>query len=161
MPYRKPSTPSGAAGLAAVLLLALAVLTAPAAVGQDAALPGLKGGELREADLERGAFIVVVWTSWSPQCRDIVTRVNDLQDRWGQKARVLTINLQEDREEVEAFLAGKSLKSPVYLDADGAFSKKHAVTRLPGLIVFLDGGIPYRGQLPRDPDKVLGDALGE
>ena len=85
--------------------------------------------------------------------------MNPLAARWASQARVVTVNFQEDRPAVERFLAGKGLAAPVFLDADGAFSKKYAVATLPGLLVVKDGQVTYRGKLPDDPDRVIGEAL--
>ncbi|MFP5287091.1 MAG: TlpA family protein disulfide reductase, partial [Thermoanaerobaculia bacterium] len=118
------------------------------------------GGEsLSDADLARGATIVVVWASWSPRSRDIAGRVAPLVSRWSGRARVVTVNFQEDRQAVSGFLAGKALGAPVCLDPDGAFSKKYNVATLPGLLVVKDGQVAYRGKLPDDPDRVLADLL--
>lgn len=125
----------------------------------DVRLPGLDGGQLTSADLARGTTLVVVWASWSPRCRDIVERVNALSAKWSGRARVVTVDFQEEPAEVERFLAGKSLAAPVYLDRDGEFSKAHAVATLPGLIVFSDGQARFQGKLPADPDAVIADAL--
>src|SRR5882672_7074157 len=91
-------------------LLALACLfAAGSAAAQDIRLQGLKGEHLADADMAKGTTIVVFWTSWSPHSRDIVARVNPLAQRWGGKARVVTVNFQEERPAVESFLAGKGL----------------------------------------------------
>jgi len=142
--------------LFAALFAALAV--APLAA-QGVRLRGLDGSELADGDLARGATVAVIWASWSPRSRDIVERVNPIAARWGAQARVVTVDFQEDRPAVERFLAGKGLAAPVYLDADGAFSKKYAVATLPGLLVVKDGQVTYRGKLPDDPDRVIGEAL--
>jgi thiol-disulfide isomerase/thioredoxin len=131
----------------------------PPAAAQDIRLSCLGGESLSDADLARGATIVVVWASWSPRSRDIVERVNPLVSRWSGRARVVTVNFQEDRQAVAAFLAGKNLGAPVCLDPDGSFSKKHNVATLPGLLVVKDGQVAYRGKLPDDPDRVLADLL--
>ncbi len=47
------------------------------------------------------------------------------------------------------------MNAPVYLDRDGSFSKKHAVTWLPGMVVFQDGKIPYKGRFAADADRTL------
>lgn len=145
-----------------VFALAWFVLQLAASVvyAQDLRLSGLRGEELRESDLGSQPTIVVVWASWSPRGRDIDRRVNALTERWGGQARVITVNFQEDRDTVEKFLADKNLGAPVFLDADGAFSKKYAVTNLPGLLVFKDGNTAYRGKLSDDPDSVIGEILG-
>lgn len=142
--------------VAAVVLAGL--FSAPLAA-QPVNLPGLDGGALRQADLDQGKVVAVVWASWSPRCRDIVERVNGLVDRWGGQARVVTVDFQEERGDIQGFLAGKSLRAPVYLDADGAFSKKYAITSLPGLVVMVNGNAAYAGKLPDDPGRVLGDLL--
>ena len=145
----------------AVLCAVLALLTfAFPAAAQGVLLHGLGGEQLAEADLAQGATIFVVWTSWSPHCRDIVERVNPLVQRWSGKARVVTLNFQDDRQAVEGFLAGKSLGTTVFLDSDGAFSKKYALTNLPGLLIIKDGKVVYKGKLPGDPDRVIVEVLG-
>ena len=151
--------PRWLAAALALLLLGAALVPAPASA-QGVRLPGLQGGQLTDGDLAQGATVVVVWASWSPRGKDIVDRVNAIQSRWGSRARVVTVNFQEDRGTVEGFLAGKGLAVPVYLDADGAFSKKHAVTNLPGLLVVRDGNVAYRGKLPADPASILNETLG-
>lgn len=144
-------------------LVAVATIAGAFAGGAGAAggvrLPGLGGGELTDSELARGTHVLVVWASWSPRCRDIVERANAIQARWGDRARVATIDFQEDPAEVERFLRGKGLKVPVYLDRDGEFSKSMAITWLPGLLVYRDGAVRHQGRLPADPDSVLADAL--
>lgn len=145
--------------VALALAAGLAAASARLAAQGGVRLAGLTGGQLTEGDLASGATIVVIWASWSPRSRDIVERVNPLAQHWGGRARVVTVNFQEDRGVVEGFLAGKNLAAPVFLDPDGVFSKKYAVATLPGLLVVKDGNVAYRGKLPDDPDRVLGELL--
>jgi thiol-disulfide isomerase/thioredoxin len=144
---------------ATAALAFLAALAAPVSA-QDIRLQGLGGEQLADSDLSRGVTIVVLWASWSPRSRDIAARVNPLARRWGGQARVVTVNFQEDRAAVEKFLAGKDFGAAVFLDPNGAFSKKYAVATLPGLLIVKDGQVVYRGKLPEDPDRVIGEFLG-
>lgn len=144
--------------LVLALLAGFAGQLAPASA-QGPVLQGLGGERLSEADLAQGATIFVVWASWSPRSRDVVPRINQVAQRWGGKARVVTVNFQEDRGAVESFLAGKGMGATVFLDADGAFSKKYAVATLPGLLIIKDGRVAYRGKLPDDPDRVIAEIL--
>jgi thiol-disulfide isomerase/thioredoxin len=147
------------------LLVAVAAALAAGAVALAAGLapsfrlPGLAGGELTSPDLARGKTLIVVWASWSPRCRDIVERANALDARWKGEARVVTVDFQEDAATVRAFLKGKGLAVPVYLDGDGEFSKALAVTSLPGLVVVRDGDVRYQGRLPADADATIAEAL--
>jgi thiol-disulfide isomerase/thioredoxin len=151
--------PLAAFGLAALLLAGLLGNGAAPASAEDFVLQGLRGGRLVESDLAQGTTIFVVWASWSPKSRGVVERVNAISNRWGGKARVATVNFQENRQAVEQFLAGKGLSAEVFLDESGAFSKKYSVATLPGLLVVKDGKIVYRGKLPDDPDPVIANLL--
>lgn len=127
-------------------------------------LVGLESGQLSEADLEHGVTILVVWASWSPRCRDVAARIHALAASWSSRARVASVVFQEDPETVRRFLDdqnldGKDLSAPVFIDTSGAFSKKHAVTALPSLLVFDAGKTAFRGKLPSDPDAVIERAL--
>lgn len=141
--------------------LLLSVLVALPGVAQPRGfkLQKLGGGEFVAGDLDQGTTVVVVWASWSPRCRDIVARTNALVDKWGDQARVVTVDFQEDPGAVRDFLDGQRLRAPVYLDQDGTFSKRYAVTHLPGLLVFQDGQTRFSGRLSRDPDTLISQSL--
>jgi thiol-disulfide isomerase/thioredoxin len=148
--------------VAGLLVLGLFALSAQPVLAQGRAveLHGLNGGKLTEAALQSGVSIVVVWASWSPRCRDIVDRLNALDGRWGAQASVVSVNFQEERPAIEQFLAGQNLKVPVFIDGRGAFAKQYAVTTLPGLLIYKDGEVAYRGKLPNDTDALIGRILG-
>lgn len=130
------------------------------AQGRPFRLQGLDGGDLLPTDFDQGIVIAVVWASWSPRCRDIVQRVNAIADRWGDRARVISINFQEDRSEAESFLKNQQSRAKVYLDEDGAFSKRYSVTHLPGLVIFRDGKTAFSGKLSNSPDSLIEQTLG-
>ncbi len=144
---------------AALALTALLTGSLSPAAAQGMVLQGLQGDRLSEADLSQGSTIVVVWASWSPRSRDIVGRVNSLVEKWGGQARVVTVNFQDERSNVEGFLAGKGLNAPVYLDLEGTFSKKHSVATLPGLLIVKNGRVVFSGKLPDDPDRTIAERL--
>lgn len=165
MSCRLPNARSGpsavwvAATLLAVTLGLLALLVPSSSAQTGLTLRGLGGESMTEAELTRGPTVIVVWASWSPRGRDVVSRVSRIQSRWGSASRVVMVNFQEDRATIEEFLQGRRPPVPVLMDPDGAFAKKHAVTTLPGLLVFQGGRVAYRGRLPDDPDDVLADLL--
>ncbi len=118
-------------------------------------LPGLAGDSLTVADLDRGATLLVVWASWSPRCRDIGERIDRLAETWSDRARVASVVFQEDPETVRQNVDRQALRAPVYLDPSGDFSKQHAVTTLPMLLIFRDGELVFRGKLAANPDAVI------
>ncbi len=147
--------------VSAVLVLGtfLLVVGAGSLQAQGWRLSGLDGESLSEAQVGQGATIVVVWASWSPKSRDIVEKVNQIAERWSGKARVVTVTFQEEQSAVSGFLAGKGLRVPVFLDSDGAFSRRFSIATLPGLLVLKDGQVSYRGKLPEDPDAVIAELV--
>jgi hypothetical protein len=146
---------------AATLSVVALLLALPGAgYSQELELPGLDGGRLSESDLSEGTHIIVFWTSWAPRGRDVVERVNGLADRWGSRARVSTINFQEDESAVRTFLEGKStLKARVFLDRDGDLSKKHRVNSAPWLLILKEGRTSFSDKLPDDPHSVVAQVL--
>ena len=143
-------------GLACLLVAALVPAQASA---QGLQLAKIGGGTVSEAELMKGTTIAVVWATWSPRGKDIVQRINKINAKWGGSARVVAINFQEDATTIQKFLGDQKMNVPILLDKNGRFSKKHAVTWLPGLLVLQDGETAFRGRLGDNPDVVLTQAL--
>jgi len=142
------------------VLLALSVTGSAWAQGSELNLPGLDGGGLSESDLVEGdTTIIIFWASWSPRCKDIFERSNAIAAEWKGRARVITVNFQEDLPEIRAFLRGRTARVPVFRDPDGRFSKKHSVTTLPSMLIYEQGRIAFQGRLPEDPSRVIAQAV--
>lgn len=122
-------------------------------------LPGLDGGKLTAKDLASGDTVIVVWASWSPRSRDVGERVAAIAERWGGRARVVTVNFQESPAKAREFARSQKLEVPVYLDRDAAFAKRYAVTSLPFLLVVRKGETAFEGKLPADADAAIAAAL--
>lgn len=144
---------------ALALVVGSSLFGAPAAAQPGGSLPGLAGGQLSAADLAQGTHIIVVWASWSPRCRDISPRVNDLVQKLSGQGRVVTVNFQEEAAAIDDFVRQHPLNAPIFLDRDGEFSKGHAVTTLPGLIVVRQGEVLYQGRLAAEADSQVQDLL--
>lgn len=145
---------------AAVVWLAVALAltgVVPATAGEEA-LTDLEGNRLEPGEFGRGAVIAVFMATWSPRCRDVVSRAEKIQRRWGDQARVVLVSFQEDAATVREFVGGTQVA--VYLDPEAAYSKEHSITFLPGLLVLQDGAVAFRGRLGSDPDAVLTQILG-
>ncbi|MCZ6726323.1 MAG: TlpA disulfide reductase family protein [Acidobacteria bacterium] len=148
---------------ASTLLAVLAfLLVVPAAArGPELSLPGLGGGRLSEGELAQGTHIIVFWASWAPRGHDVVERVNKLVERWGRRARVITVNFQEDESAVRKFLRDKpNLEAEVFLDRAGELSKKYRVNSAPWLLILKDGRTSFSERLPADPHPVVEQILG-
>ena len=97
------------AALAAAAALTLLVALPVPSRAEELNLTCIGGSRLGDADLARGAMVVVTWATWSPRSHDIAERVSALASRWGSRARVVTVSFQEDRAVVERFMKGKSV----------------------------------------------------
>ena len=122
-------------------------------------LGALEGEGLTERDLNRGDIIAIFWASWSPRCRGIVERAAALEARWGQQARVITVNFQEDASTIRRFLGPAPAPVPVYLDLSGTFSRRHGVTTLPAMVFLRRGEGQYQGRLAEDADQRIAHFL--
>ena len=142
----------GSIGIALTLGLSAVFASALFAAGE---LREMRGGNLQAAGISDQDVIVIVWASWSPRCRDIVDRVNAVQQRWAGKARVVAMSFNEDRADVETFLGGKDLRAAVVLDQGGEFAKSHGITSLPGVVLLRGGKVVHAGKLPDDVDALL------
>lgn len=137
-----------------LILLLIAPGTLLAGDGEAPTLEALDGAPLTAEDLERETFLLVVWASWSPRCRDVTARIDRLAAAWSDTARVASVVFQEEPAKIRAFLGGKSPGAPIYLDRSGDFSKRHEVTTLPMLLIFA-GELAFRGKLSANPDPVI------
>jgi thiol-disulfide isomerase/thioredoxin len=147
------------------LVLALMVGLSAFACQADAAqesklvLKGLDHGALSDADLQKGTTILIVFAGWSPRCRDVISRVNGIHGKWGSQARIGLVDFQEPEGDIRAFLKDRETPVPIYLDSDGEFSKRYAVTQLPYLLIIRNGKTLSQGRLPEDADRTISTAL--
>ena len=152
---------SARAGIPALLALLLTWAVVPILAQGEApastrlTLPGLDREPLTAADLEHGATLIVAWASWSPRCRNVGAQIDRLTETWSDRARVASVVFQESAEKIREVVATKGPAAPVYLDLSGDFSKRHAVTTLPMLLIFRDGELAFRGKLGASPNPVI------
>ena len=144
---------------ATLWLAALSLLVAWTPVlGQGFELEALHGSKLRQAELESGDWVIVVWANWSPRARNIGARIDQLSQRFGGRARVCGVHFQDTPDEVRRAL-GRLPGAPLYVDVRGDFSKHYRVTDLPALLVLRGGRVVHRGRLGADAEAVVAPLL--
>jgi thiol-disulfide isomerase/thioredoxin len=128
-------------------LVSLLVVTVACAGGQQAAArrapiagapvevvaPDLAGREVRLSESDGKVRVVDFWASWCEPCKDQLPFLDRLaREHAGRGLAVYAVAFDEDRAQVEAFLARTPVSFPVLWDRGG---ERHAdafgVTRLP------------------------------
>ena len=150
---------AGAIGLAALLLVALAL--SPFSPNQDSARAGdsadtgprqlrLASGETRpsfalpdldgarhELDPQDGRIVLVhFFATWCEPCREELSSLSHLLDRQGRvPISIVAVNVAEVPARVRRFLETAPVRFPVLLDADRAVTKAWGVSILPTTFV--------------------------
>ena len=102
----------------------------------DFKLKGLDGKEVQLASLKNRVVVLNFWATWCPACVYELPDLNKLYEgRKGRGVQVFAVNVKEDVQTVQAFVAEKKLALPVLLDPDGAVSEVYAMWGLPETVV--------------------------
>jgi thiol-disulfide isomerase/thioredoxin len=73
----------------------------------------MNGQEFRLADFEGKPVFLNFWATWCPPCIAEMPDIQDLYDKFGQKAAFILVS-DEDPEVVQAFMNRKGFNMPVY-----------------------------------------------
>jgi peroxiredoxin len=156
-----------AVAFAVIVLTADDSSTRTANAGQTAAdftLPGLSG-EVSLADF-RGKYVLVnFWASWCPPCKAEMPDLYAYHRQYqAQGFTLLGVNVGEDANTVQAFLAAYGFDFPVALDLTGAVYNRYGGDGLPSsFLIGPDGtlvkawrpGAITRAMLDRDVTPML------
>ncbi len=123
----------------------------------DFELKTLEGKSVRLSDYRGKIVFLNFWATWCPPCRQEMPDFNSANQKLLKegKAVILTVNVQEDPQNVREFVEEKNLTLPVLLDETGEVSYIYNVQSIPTTyIVNLDGTI-YNAILGKTNEKAL------
>lgn len=94
----------------------------------DFTLEKLGGGTITLAQY-RGQKPVIVdfWTSWCPNCRRDMPKVNRWYGQYRDRVEVIGINLQEQLDVVQRFIQANNISFPIALDTTGSISSQFGI----------------------------------
>ena len=107
------------------------------------ALKGMDDKTVSLKDLKGKVVVIDLWATWCPPCRASLPHLDKLHEETKDKGvAVFAVNVQEDKDDVQAFIKQTNLKSPVLLDADGAMSQAYKARGIPQTVVIgKDGAV--------------------
>ena len=108
-------------------------------IGKDApdfSLKGLDDKTTKLSDLKGNVVIVDFWATWCGPCVAALPHLDKLYKEQSDKGlKVLAVDLQEEKDKVQAFVTKKGWGLPVVLDSDGAVAGQYKAEAIPETIV--------------------------
>ena len=102
--------------------------------------------------------LLAFWATWCPSCMEEMPALNRLQEtKTAAGLRILAVNIEEPRADVEEFIKKNNLKYPVLLDTGGKTANAYGLVGIPVVIYLEKGGevLYYGYQLPENIDTLL------
>ena len=118
-------------------------------------LPGDSQVTLSKINGEK-PVLLAFWASWCPSCVEEIPALNEMQAKYGDRNfEILSVNVQEPREDVMKFMKEKEIAYSVALDEDGEVASSYGLVGLPASVLLAKGGeILYYGfTLPENPEQ--------
>lgn len=107
------------------------------------ALKDLNDKTVSLKDLKGKVVVLDLWATWCPPCRASLPHLDKLYEETKDKSvAIYAVNLQEEKEDVQAFIKQTNLKTPVLFDKDGAVAQAYKANAIPQTIVIgKDGNV--------------------
>jgi cytochrome c biogenesis protein CcmG/thiol:disulfide interchange protein DsbE len=128
-----------------------------------------KGEQIASEDLKGKVVYIDFWASWCAPCAQSLPWMAELEKKYGENLKVVTINVDEERAAAEKMLAKNQLDLLVGFDPQGALPEKFGVKSMPtSYIVDAQGQVRQihrgfsdeaRGQLEASIESALAGKL--
>jgi len=122
-------------------------------ISSDFELESLDGRKVRLSDYRGKNIILNFWASWCPPCREEMSEFQKIYSENKDKIVVLGVNLQESKDNAEAFVKKLGITFPILLDPNAQVKDRYNVFTQP-VTYFID----ENGQIV---DKKLGPLTAE
>jgi thiol-disulfide isomerase/thioredoxin len=103
----------------------------------------LDGTTVRLSGLAGKVVFLNFWATWCPPCREEMPSMEALYQRFrGKDLEFLAVDIQENKDEVAAFMNEYGLHFPAVLDSTGRISAEYGIRGIPTtFIIDREGGI--------------------
>lgn len=119
---------------------------APDPLAPDFQLTALTGDSIALHALRGHWVIINFWATWCIPCREEMPYLQRLADQYGDKVKVLGVNMREQPAEIEAFVTPAHVRYPILLQPDDATLLAYGVRKLPLTVVVAPDGCIARQQ---------------
>jgi len=103
----------------------------------DFALTDLTGASVTLSSFRVTNVVVLdFWASWCGPCRMAMPAIQSLQDKFADRGLVvLSVNLRENRDQVNEFAVANRINLHILLDSDGGVARSFGVSGIPTVVV--------------------------
>ncbi|MBL7073525.1 MAG: TlpA family protein disulfide reductase [Candidatus Omnitrophica bacterium] len=97
-------------------------------------------------ELKTKKVVLIFFTTWCPHCASAVAAANAFNKEYGEKVRVIAIDIQEPKDKVKSFAKKTKMTYAVAIDSTGAVANRYGVSGIPTIIAIdKNNKILYRG----------------
>ena len=128
----------------------------------------LKGLDERKQSFEEvvgkeGTVVVAFWATWCKPCQSELEALQDLEDEWEGKFRVVAVSVDDSRAsaKVKSLVKGRRWSFEVWQDANMELYKAFNLASIPFVCIVHEGAVVWKhsGYMPGDENIVLEKAL--
>jgi len=97
-------------------------------------------------ELKTKKVVLIFFTTWCPHCASAVPAANAFNKEYGEKVRVIAIDIQEPEAKVKNFAKKTKMTYAVAIDSTGVVANRYGVSGIPTIIAIgKNNKILYRG----------------
>jgi len=97
-------------------------------------------------ELKTKKVVLIFFTTWCPHCASSVPAANAFYKEYGEKVRVLAIDIQEPKDKVKKFAKKTKMTYAVAVDSTGVIANRYGISGIPTIIAIgKNNKILYRG----------------
>ncbi|WP_372972505.1 TlpA family protein disulfide reductase [Marinobacter sp.] len=118
------------------LLVSVSAMAGDSGTAPDFTLKSRSGDNLRLEDLRGEVIMLNFWASWCGPCRQEMPHMDDIEKEFRDYGfRVLAVNVDQNREDAEEFLADMPVNFPILWDHDSQVSERYDVQAMPTTVM--------------------------